>query len=110
MTTTYKYKFGDFFGLTISGKYAYTIPLPEGGFTFDMYDTKQHPEPLHEDALYAIGYDLGGGQKRQKPIDVTDAEVDKQISDILRQKMAYDRLQNKAAAKNVAEGIDAPDA
>lgn len=75
MTTTYKYKFGDFFGLTISGKYAYTIPLPEGGFTFDMYDTKQHPEPLHEDALYAIGYDLGGGQKRQKPIDVTDAEV-----------------------------------
>jgi trigger factor len=42
-------------------------------------------------------------------LDVTDADIEKQISDILRQKMAYDRLQAKAAAKNVAEGIDAPE-
>jgi len=41
--------------------------------------------------------------------DVTDADVEKQIADILRQKMAYDRLQAKAAAKNVAEGIDPAD-
>jgi len=40
--------------------------------------------------------------------DVTDADVEKQIADILRQKMAYDRLQAKAAAKNVAQGIDEP--
>ncbi len=30
--------------------------------------------------------------------DVTDADVEKQISDILRQKVAYERLQKKAAA------------
>lgn len=47
--------------------------------------------------------------KSRASLEVSDADVEKQISDILRQKMAYDRLQNKAAAKNVAEGIDAPE-
>ncbi len=47
--------------------------------------------------------------KSRESLDVTDADVEKQVTDILRQKMAYERLQNKAAAKNVAEGIDAPD-
>ncbi len=42
----------------------------------------------------------------RESLDVTDTDVEKQISDILRQKMAYDRLQSKAAAKNIAEGID----
>ncbi len=36
--------------------------------------------------------------------EVTDADVDKQINDILRQKAAYERLQKKAAAK--AESTD----
>ncbi len=40
--------------------------------------------------------------------DVTDEEVDKQIADILRQKIAYERLQAKAAAK--AEAGDDTDA
>ncbi len=42
--------------------------------------------------------------------DVTDADVEKQIEDILRQKAAYDRLQNKAAAKAAADtnGTDLP--
>lgn len=39
-------------------------------------------------------------------LTVTDADIEKQVSDILRQKMAYERLQNKAAVKNVADGID----
>ncbi len=47
--------------------------------------------------------------KSKESLDVTDAEVEKQITDILRQKMAYERLQNKAAAKNIEEGIDAPE-
>ena len=34
--------------------------------------------------------------------EVTDAEVDKQIEDILRQKAAYERLQSKAAKKGEA--------
>ncbi len=44
----------------------------------------------------------------KESLEVTDADVEKQIADILRQKMAYDRLQAKAAAKNVADGIDEP--
>jgi trigger factor len=48
--------------------------------------------------------------KSRESLDVTDTDVEKQIADILRQKMAYERLQNKAAAKNVNEGIDAPEA
>ena len=43
--------------------------------------------------------------KSRESLDVTDADVEKQVTDILRQKMAYERLQNKAAAKNVAERI-----
>ncbi len=46
----------------------------------------------------------------RESLDVTDADVEKQISDILRQKVAYDRLQSKAAAKNIEDGIDAEDA
>ena len=44
----------------------------------------------------------------KESLEVTDADIEKQIGDILRQKMAYDRLQAKAAAKNIAEGIDTP--
>lgn len=40
--------------------------------------------------------------KNKESSDVTDADVEKQIEDILRQKAAYERLQAKAAAK--AEG------
>lgn len=44
--------------------------------------------------------------------EVTDADVDKQINDILRQKAAYERLQKKAAAKaettDATEVIDEP--
>lgn len=35
--------------------------------------------------------------------DVTEADIEKQISEILRQKMAYDRLQAKAAAKTTTD-------
>lgn len=35
--------------------------------------------------------------------EVTDAEVEKQIADIMRQKMAYERLQSKAASKAEAD-------
>ncbi len=42
--------------------------------------------------------------KEKTSAEVTDADVDKQIEDILRQKAAYDRLQKKAA-KN-AEGTE----
>ncbi len=41
--------------------------------------------------------------------EVTDAEVDKQIEDILRQKVAYDRLQAKAVATTSTEEGDAAD-
>jgi len=37
---------------------------------------------------------------------VTDTDVEKQIAEILRQKMAYERLQTKAVAKNVAKGTN----
>jgi trigger factor len=37
--------------------------------------------------------------KTRESLDVTDADVEKQIGDILRQKAAYERLQKKAAAK-----------
>ncbi|PIW97036.1 hypothetical protein COZ82_01730 [Candidatus Kaiserbacteria bacterium CG_4_8_14_3_um_filter_38_9] len=37
---------------------------------------------------------------------VTDTDVEKQIAEILRQKMAYERLQAKAVAKNVAKGTN----
>ena len=40
MTT--KFSYGDFFGMTESGLYVYTIALPQGGFTFEMYPTRQH--------------------------------------------------------------------
>lgn len=44
-----------------------------------------------------------------KPSDeVTDADVEKQIQDILRQKAAYERLQKKAAAKEAAETEETP--
>jgi trigger factor len=41
--------------------------------------------------------------------EVTDADVDKQIEDILRQKAAYDRLQAKAVAKAAVEETDTTD-
>jgi len=44
----------------------------------------------------------------KESVVVTDADVEKQIAEILRQKMAYDRLQAKAATKNVSQGIDEP--
>lgn len=40
---------------------------------------------------------------KRESSDVTDADVDKQIEDILRQKVAYERLQGKAAAKAATE-------
>ncbi len=42
----------------------------------------------------------------QPSSEVTDKEVEKQIQDILRQKAAYERLQNKAAAKADADSND----
>jgi len=39
----------------------------------------------------------------RESIEVTEADIEKQISDILRQKLAYDRLQGKAVAKAAAE-------
>jgi len=44
----------------------------------------------------------------KESVVVTDADVEKQIAEILRQKMAYNRLQAKAATKNVSQGIDEP--
>ena len=41
--------------------------------------------------------------KDKESTEVTDEEVDKQIEDILRQKVAYERLQEKAAKKAEAE-------
>jgi trigger factor len=41
--------------------------------------------------------------KNKESSEVTDADVDKQIEDILRQKVAFDRLQAKAAAKAASE-------
>jgi trigger factor len=40
-----------------------------------------------------------GVNKNSESKEVTDAEVDKQIEDLLRQKLAYERLQEKAQAK-----------
>jgi len=43
--------------------------------------------------------------KKRESLEVTDADVEKQIADILRQKAAYERLQKKATAKTEgAEG------
>lgn len=41
--------------------------------------------------------------KHKESLDVTDEELDTQIKDILRQKIAYERLQQKAVAKAEAE-------
>jgi len=41
--------------------------------------------------------------------EVTDEDVEKQIKDILRQKIAYERLQEKAAKKAKAESTDVGD-
>lgn len=39
----------------------------------------------------------------RESLDVTDADVEKQIGDILRQKVAYERLQKKAAPKTAGD-------
>lgn len=49
-----------------------------------------------------------GVNETKESLEVTDADIEKQIADILRQKVAYERLQVKAAVKNIAEGIDEP--
>ncbi len=36
-------KYGDFFGVTQSGKFAYTISLEGGGFEFLLSDMPLHP-------------------------------------------------------------------
>lgn len=41
--------------------------------------------------------------KNKASTDVTDVDVEKQIEDIMRQKLAYERLQQKAAAKAASE-------
>lgn len=51
-----------------------------------------------------------GVNKDKESLEVTDADIEKQIADILRQKVAYNRLQAKAAVKNVEAGIDEPSA
>lgn len=53
----------------------------------------------------ALATDLNS---KKESTDVTDADVEKQITDILRQKMAYERLQQKAAAKAAADAGDLP--
>lgn len=40
-------------------------------------------------------------------VDVTDAEVDEAVIRVQRQKLAYDRLQNKAKMKQAETGVDA---
>ena len=45
----------------------------------------------------------------KESFDITDADVEKQIADILRQKAAYERLQKKAAAKADGETTDTED-
>ena len=42
-------------------------------------------------------------QAKELKNEVTEAEVDKQIEDIRRQKLAYERIQKKAVAKQAAE-------
>ena len=44
----------DFMGMTPHNKYSYTKKLPDGGFTFEFFATKQHPEPLSEMIKYVI--------------------------------------------------------
>lgn len=47
---------------------------------------------------------IAGDENKDKASEeVTDAEVEKQIQDILRQKLAYERLQSKAAATHTHE-------
>lgn len=36
----------DFLGITENGKYSYTKQLTEGGFSIEIFDTKQHSEHL----------------------------------------------------------------
>jgi trigger factor len=45
---------------------------------------------------------------KKESTEVTDEDIEKQINDILRQKVAYDRLQAKAAAKTEATEGDLP--
>ncbi len=54
-----------------------------------------------------------GVNETKESLAVTDADIEKQITDILRQKVAYARLQNKAAAKtdgstNLSEATPEP--
>ena len=49
-----------------------------------------------------------GVNETKESLEVTDQDIEKQVSDILRQKVAYERLQAKAAVKNVEDGIDEP--
>ena len=49
-----------------------------------------------------------GVNETKESLEVTDEDIEKQIADILRQKVAYERLQAKAAIKNVTDGIDEP--
>lgn len=53
---------------------------------------------------------IASALNKEKPsAEVTDDEVETQIKDIMRQKMAYERLQQKAAAKKNEDGtIDLP--
>jgi trigger factor len=48
--------------------------------------------------------------KNKKSSEVTDEEVEEQIKDILRQKLAYERLQEQAAKKAEVESKDLGDA
>jgi trigger factor len=44
--------------------------------------------------------------KKKESADVTEAEVEKQIEEILRQKLAYDRIQSKAKVRTDAIEVD----
>jgi trigger factor len=46
--------------------------------------------------------------KEKQSVEITDAYLEEQIKDILRRKAAFDRLQQKAAAKAASEAGDLP--
>ncbi len=78
--------------------------------------TKIAPEnPLGFTALVAVLPEVAlpdykalakGVNEKKESTEVTDEDLDKQIKDILRQKMAYDRLQAKASKNAESENAD----
>lgn len=66
------------------------------GFTFEVAVVPQVTLPDYKKIAHEVN-------TIRESKEVTDLEVDKQIEDILRQKIAYDRLQGKSGSKQESE-------